>query len=267
MKIPPIILDGFDIGYATMTEAIGKSTYHFHTGYELFFLVSGKNNILIGDKTYAISNGHLAIIPPNTFHQGTYQTNEIERYVINFEEQIIPDIFRSKLKLLHKEPIYIPADPVYLRGLFASVIKEYHREDSLSAEMIRLILCNILAYILRNKSAVRSKMTEITHPHVSKLIKYINTNFSKDITMASAAHELNMSRTYLSRLFKNNTGFSFKEYLNIVRCHQAKELLAGTSMPITKIAYACGFNDSNYFSSAFKKTEGITPSAYRHEPV
>ena len=55
----------------------------------------------------------------------------------------------------------------------------------------------------------------------------------------------------------------FSTYLTTSRMTRAKELLAGTDRPITEIAFDVGYNDSNYFSTAFRKHEGISPSQYR----
>jgi AraC-like DNA-binding protein len=72
-----------------------------------------------------------------------------------------------------------------------------------------------------------------------------------------------MSESRFSRVFKEVVGIGYKEYLNSVRLNQANRLLLNTSQSVSDIAYACGFNDSNYFSTFFKKTNGMSPLEFR----
>ena len=78
------------------------------------------------------------------------------------------------------------------------------------------------------------------------------------------AKQFSISRSYLSKKFKQTTGFGFKEYLLNVRIKEACRLLLETNHSITDIAFACGFNDSNYFGDAFRRIKGISPNKYRH---
>ena len=72
-----------------------------------------------------------------------------------------------------------------------------------------------------------------------------------------------MSKFHLSRLFHATTGFSFREYLSIVRLREAKKLLADEKYSISEIAQKCGFENGNYFSKVFRSKSGISPGKFR----
>ena len=72
-----------------------------------------------------------------------------------------------------------------------------------------------------------------------------------------------MNSSYLSRIFKKNTGFSFNEYVNYQRIFSAQDLLKNTTKQITGIAISVGFDSSTHFGRVFKQLTGFTPSAYR----
>ena len=79
------------------------------------------------------------------------------------------------------------------------------------------------------------------------------------------AKRLNISREYLSRLFKLDTGISVSRYIIDARVDRARLLLANTTLSIAEIAVQCGCTDSNYFSRMFKKYAGMTPREYREK--
>ena len=72
-----------------------------------------------------------------------------------------------------------------------------------------------------------------------------------------------LSKTYLSSLFKKETGYSISEYINIVRIERSKSLLLEENISIIDIANLCGFEDQSYFTKVFKHIVGITPKKYR----
>ena len=74
---------------------------------------------------------------------------------------------------------------------------------------------------------------------------------------------MDISPYYFSKLFKQEDGRTFIEYLTGVRIHQAKMLLRNPGNSIKEIGIMCGYSDPNYFSRIFKKYEGVTPSEYR----
>ena len=88
-------------------------------------------------------------------------------------------------------------------------------------------------------------------------------NFSEELTLSRVADEIGLNPSYLSSLFKQVTGESFKEYLNSIRIKEAQHLLSNTSYPIMQIAVSCGFSDQSYFTKVFKKCTGLTPRQYR----
>ena len=72
-----------------------------------------------------------------------------------------------------------------------------------------------------------------------------------------------VSESYLSSLFKKETGTTITDYINSTRIRQALILLNTSSLPIGEVASRCGFLDSNYFSRIFKKQLGLSPREYR----
>ncbi|MDD3167924.1 MAG: response regulator [Eubacteriales bacterium] len=95
--------------------------------------------------------------------------------------------------------------------------------------------------------------------------EYIKTNYSKSITLEDVAREINVSPQYLSKLFKEETGENFIDYLTGIRIRIAKSLLEADELSVKEICYSIGYSDPNYFSRTFKKIVGSTPTEYKDE--
>ena len=98
---------------------------------------------------------------------------------------------------------------------------------------------------------------------IKKAIQYISQNFASSITLKDVADHVHLNPAYFSTIFKQSTGSSFKEYLNMVRIEESKRLLTNTNYSVIDISVATGFEDQSYFSKVFKKYTGLTPKQYR----
>lgn len=97
----------------------------------------------------------------------------------------------------------------------------------------------------------------------TKVLKKIETSFKEELSLEETANAVNVTPQYLSKLFKEETGKSFKELIIELRISEAKKLLKNSDLSIRKIAYEIGYNDPNYFIRIFKKNTGLTPKEYQ----
>lgn len=95
--------------------------------------------------------------------------------------------------------------------------------------------------------------------------RYIHNNYDKCITVADVARSIGTSPSYLSRIFKDETGDTIIHTINQKKIEKAKEYLDITNMKIYEIAVKLGFENITYFSRFFKKYTGISPKEYRDE--
>ena len=96
------------------------------------------------------------------------------------------------------------------------------------------------------------------------MVEYINKNYNTNISLDDLAKHMNMSASYVSRLFKRLTNSNFKDYLSKVRVEKSARLLSDhPEKSIHEIAAEVGFNTVNTYSTLFLKHIGMTPSEYR----
>ena len=99
---------------------------------------------------------------------------------------------------------------------------------------------------------------------LNKVKEYMHTNYNKDsISLQDAAEHVNVSPSHLSKVFSQETGQTFIEYLTQIRIRKAMELLKTTSAKSYEIADQVGYNDAHYFSSLFKRVTGMTTTEFR----
>lgn len=110
---------------------------------------------------------------------------------------------------------------------------------------------------------VSTKKEEQSESIISRARTYIRQNFSRELTLDEVSRSVNISPYYFSKLFKEEAGENFIEYLTRVRIAHAKELLKNPALSIKEICIMSGYSDPNYFSRIFKKQEDVTPSEYR----
>ena len=115
---------------------------------------------------------------------------------------------------------------------------------------------NEFAYLIRTEN-------ERLCSYAVEAIKYIKENYSNDISLSDISRQLEISDSYLSRLFKRDTGYNVMTYLNNYRIYKATVLLDDYHLKVYEVAEKVGYNDINYFSSIFKKVTGISPSKYQ----
>ena len=98
---------------------------------------------------------------------------------------------------------------------------------------------------------------------IRKALTYINTDLCTDLTLNVLAEQLNVNASYLSMLFKKETGMTLTDYVNKHRIEHAGRLLLCTNLPIKSIAQKCGIPDIYYFARLFKRIMGTTPKIFR----
>lgn len=98
---------------------------------------------------------------------------------------------------------------------------------------------------------------------VAKAKAYINANFHKEISLDDVSREVDISPYYFSKIFKEETGENFIEYVTGIRMERAKELLLSSTLSMKEICGEVGYSDPNYFSRTFKKNVGLTPTEYK----
>lgn len=98
---------------------------------------------------------------------------------------------------------------------------------------------------------------------VSRVKAYINENYAKNISLDDVSRMVDISPYYFSKLFKQEVGENFIEYVTGVRMKHARHLLEDPKYSIKEVCVMSGYGDPNYFSRIFKKYEGMTPSEYR----
>jgi len=102
---------------------------------------------------------------------------------------------------------------------------------------------------------------------IENVFKYMNTNFSKQITLGDVAAIAHMTKTSFSRFIKQRTGYSFVESRDEIRLGHVSKMLIDTSNSVAEIAFKCGFNNMANFNRVFKSKKGLTPKEFRENYV
>lgn len=148
--------------------------------------------------------------------------------------------------------------PMYLdstSSTFAVKIEQVH-----SLEAILPLMTEMLRSYCR---LVRKHTLKDYSPPVQKALTYIDANLAGSLSLRTLAETLNVSSSYLSTLFKKETGQTLTEHINRRRVKHAMHLLESTRLQIQTVAQHCGIVDVQYFSRIFKRIAGMTPKEYR----
>lgn len=125
------------------------------------------------------------------------------------------------------------------------------------------------AMIFELTDAVRRSKLSIGRypPPIRKVVDHIQLNYSQKIPMTYLSELSGFTESYLSRTFKKEVGSTITQYIEILRCKKAAEMLEISQTAIQEISSYVGYEDNNYFSKVFKKQYGITPTEYRSTHV
>lgn len=256
----------FGVSYAM--PSMEMATDHYSAG----FIVSGDRKTITPVGTYSYSAGDVGLTKPYLYHRTVaesakpyerilikYTPEFIKPFIENMGQQVFDEIyeknvchFTGKARQKVKE-IFVRMEEVYT--------KDRPYKEFILQGMLFYLLTVIWEERLPDTEGMERR-TPLTVP-VMEAVTYIENFYYKNPSLGEAARAANFSEAYFSRLFREQLGMSYTEYLNNVKLRHVKVLLAQTDKSIMEIAQETGYCHGNYLSGQFKKAVGMTPGAYR----
>lgn len=195
--------------------------------------------------------------------------------VFTFIEELVSDIVKS-----HIDPVLVIEIYHYLIHELNKICRVRNIENIsfYSNGIIPLNLLNEVNDIFTAESIIKELIKEIdkelyavniisNNEEIKKAIDYIAKNYSSPIGLREVAEAVGLSKNHFCRLFKQETGENFLDYLNNLRIERAKQLLVSTELNINSIAQNVGFSEYRYFKQVFFKYTGSFPSECRKASI
>ena len=210
--------------------------------YLIHLVVSGKGVFEVGGRTYEVVPGDLFFARPSQLIR--YTADEAQPWEYSWVG------FNGACA--HKLAAQLP---------FTDAAPVHHTQD---LEGMRAALSSIYSSraLMRETSESRPHSTSSSSQYVLNAIKYIQFNYSHDISIDDVAKSVGVSRSHLYRVFMLNVGKSPIDYLTEYRVNEACKLLRSGTLSIAEVAASVGFLDQFYFSRVFKRAKGVPPSKY-----
>ncbi|MDD6308932.1 MAG: AraC family transcriptional regulator [Clostridia bacterium] len=241
-----------------------NSQLHSHTQYEIGIVESGDRRYFIHKDLYHVEAGDVVLIRPGCPHETINVSDSYSRYLIYFSSGYITD----PILLSCFDDAVISLSQRRYQDVLRVIEKmrfEFNNKDTYAEMGVKICLEQLLILFCRYRASQSVREFQFLDKNVQAAARYIRTHYRENITLQMIADEVYLSPSYLSKRFKEVTGFGIKEYISGTRLREAELLLTGSDKSIQEIADACGFNDPNYFGDAFKKMKGISPMQFRRK--
>lgn len=244
----------------------GMKSFHYHNGFELYYLIKGTRNYVVNDEYYSLIKGDMVLIKPGILHKAS--GGAYDRILINFTPNYLNTYFSQKaisvlLKCFDKEFFTIPFEHRNkVVSLFEkiSVLLDEGKEELTFVYVTELL--NLLCEITNQLPESEKKRMD-DESLIEKILHYINKSYTDIENISQISEKFFITKQHLCRIFKNATNTSVIEYLNRVKIKKACSLLEESGKSILEISLLCGFNSSGYFCKVFKKYMNLTPAEYR----
>lgn len=247
--------------YSTKYSRIKREEFKylntFHEDWTIYVVISGSFRCKFQGHEDIMQKGDLYFIPPFV---------NFERHVI---ETLTVHFIRFKLDQSVKPPFTLPTGKITLTdsSRLQSTLQMLSGFSKAPQSNENAYLCHLLCdlfiqYYYENNHLFQSP-TNINDPLVTDIINYFKNNYQKKLNMREVASAFGLPPSGLIFKFRKSTGILPMRHLINIRIKKAKQLLVDTSLPLSEIAEQTGFENSYYFSTAFKKEVGLSPSEYR----
>jgi AraC-like DNA-binding protein len=263
---------------------------HRHEYFQVQLNLSGVTQQTIGSTTRPLPPGGLSFVLPYRVHRVPHPPGS-RFYVINFSQRFLrPDLDMDPLDLedvpLDRAPELAPflfqefmdfrlsGEVLALaRDICEAMMSESASRRFCSMELLRAHVLRLLCVVGQAHEPVilqlAAKQAQRTGRRnaLARVSRHVRENLTQRLTLTRAAAAADLSPNYLAHLIKKETGKTFVDMVTERRMEKAQELLAHTSLRISEIAQAIGFEDEAYFSRRFRQRFQIAPREYRTRTV
>ena len=209
----------------------------------------------------------ITLTRPHVIH-GT-NGKSYERLLISFSEEFLSTYFSpSIIKIFNQVfsvdaiPPQITRDKPQIKELFLTITQDQNKNDLAMTALHLGTLLLLLYESIKQLPSDYNNCSTLSLP-MQAILEYISNHMDTIKNLQQVADHFFVSKYYLSHQFKDNTGFTFVEFLTKVKISRALHLLKHTNYSIAEIANACGFETPTYFGVVFKKKLHMTPLQYR----
>lgn len=239
--------------------------------YNIGILLSGDRGTVTPNEYYEYHQGFVAMLAPYIFHRTIPLSNkDCSSYLIKFSPDYVEPFIKNggraifdalyDLKTHHFTDQMTPK----IIHMFQEMEEEYKKDKPYTEQILQGMLFRLFDTIWDNRLDEKAKKFDspLTEP-IIHTVAIINQFYHEPITLPDTARKIGFSESHLSRLFKQEMGKTFSEYIIDVRISKAEQLLITTDKNIMQIAEDVGFCNGNYLSTCFKKRVGLSPLQFK----
>ncbi len=241
-------------------ETTNMQTYEpmFHPHGEILYVAEGKLSVAIDGKRRELTSGEMSVVFPYAIH--SYEVIDYAKIIcILFSTESIGEFSEILLSKIPHNPFLEDAD---LQVTLIQKVLSYSRGDNplmhkVCGAYLKALIGEILLKLeLKDTTAADCQL-------VRRVMNYCAEHFCEDIDVDKVCKAAFVSKRYVSKIFAEKLGCSFRDYINTLRISKAKQLLKDTSIAITDVMFECGFKNQSTFNRVFLEETGYSPREFK----
>lgn len=246
---------------------------HCHKEAEILYIRRGNLHVRMDGEEYTVKQDEFLIVPPFVSHSIESASDDCIREVILIEPSVMGmpesgeyESILSAADILHSRSGYsaLWEQKASERciALLQEFIREYQEKKPGWQLALRASAAGILLVLLRDAPAAERRRSTGMEK-LQEILEYIAEHYTGAIRLEDCAAAAGFNATYFSRYFSQAMGTPFQEYVKQLRIDKAKWLLRTSRMPVSEVAYCCGYNDVRTLNRLFRQVTGSAPLAFR----
>ncbi len=236
---------------------------HFHEHMEAILMTEGKADFLLNNVPITLKKGEMLVIPSNAFHEMTYKKSTATYHCLIIQKEFLSSLFfTSDIQLRQNVFTDTILTFEYEKIIACLNDKQAYYEASATGHCILFLSHLFREYAYKIPLDKGEKCAKIDI--VKKAMESVINGYTEEFSLDKLAKQVQCSKYYLCRIFKETTGQTIVHYLNTVRVHQAKKLITLNHYSVKEAAFASGFSNLSYMTRKYKELMGVLPSEEKH---